>query len=91
MGTKLYKFAVLTSVLGLLSIAVVMISKTAYPDMLFQVLTPVGLLLLFASLGLYALDWVFSMKKEVKSKNYLCAALLLLVGIIFVIQMVVHS
>lgn len=91
MGTKLYKFAVLTSVLGLLSIAVVMISGTAYPDILFQVLTPVGLLLIFASLGLYALDWIFSMKKEVKSKNYLYAALLLLMGIIFVIQMVVHS
>ena len=66
-------------------------SKTAYPDMLFQVLTPVGLLLIFASLGLYALDWVFSMKKEVKSKNYLYAALLFLVGTIFVIQMVGHS
>lgn len=91
MGTRLYKFAVLTSVLGLLSIAIVMISKTAYPDMLFQVLTPVGLLLIFASLGLYALDWVFSMKKEVKSKNYLYAALLFLVGTIFVIQMVGHS
>ena len=91
MATSLYKFAVLTSVLGLLSIAIVMISKTAYPDMLFQVLTPVGLLLIFASLGLYALDWVFSMKKEVKSKNYLYAALLFLVGTIFVIQMVGHS
>lgn len=40
MGTKLYRFAVLTSVLGLLSIAMVMISGTAYPDMLFQILTP---------------------------------------------------
>lgn len=89
MGTKLYKFAVLTSALGLLSIAVVMLSGAAYPDMLFQVLTPVGLLLIFASLGLYALDWIFSIKREMKSKNYLCTILLLLVGIIFVIQMMV--
>lgn len=89
--TKLYKFAILTSVLGLLSIAVVMISGTAYPDILFQMLTPIGLLLVLASLGLYALDWIFSMKKEVKSKNYLSAALLLLMGIIFVIQMVAYT
>lgn len=90
MGTKLYRFAVLTSVLGLLSIAVVMLSGTAYPDMLFQILTPIGLLLIFVSLGLYALDWVFSIKKEMKSKNYLYVAILLLVGIIFVVQMVAH-
>lgn len=88
MGRKLYRLAILTSVLGLLSIAVVIISGTAYPDMLFQVLTPVGLLLIFVSLGLYAFDWIFSIKKEMKSKNYLYAALLLLVGIIFVVQMV---
>lgn len=87
MKTKLYKFAVLTSVLGLLSIAVVMLLGRAYPDLLFQILTPIGLLLIFASLGLYALDWIFSMKQEAKSKNYLGAALLLLVGIMFVVQM----
>lgn len=77
--------------LGLLSIAVVMISGTAYPDILFQMLPPIGLLLILALLGLYALDWTFSMKKEVKSKNYLGAALLLLVGIIFVIQMAAYT
>lgn len=90
MKRKLYKFAVLTSALGLLSIAVVIISGTAYPDKLFQVLTPIGLLLIFISLGLYTFDWIFSIKKEMKSKNYLLAALLLLVGIIFVVQMAAH-
>lgn len=89
MGTRLYKFAVLVSIMGLLSIAVVMISKTAYPDLLFQILTPIGLLLIFISLGLYALDWIFSIKKEVKSRNYLSAALFLFIGFIFVVQMAV--
>lgn len=91
MERKLYRFAVLTSVLGLLSIAVVMISGTAYPDMVFQILTPIGLLLIFISLCLYALDWIFSIKKEMNAKNYLYAALLLLVGIIFAVQMVLHT
>ena len=33
---------------------------------------------------------IFSIKKEMKSKNYLYVAILLLVGIIFVVQMVAH-
>lgn len=88
MGKKLYRFAVLISILGLLCIAVVMISGTAYPDILFQVLAPLGLLLMFVSLGLYVLAWIFSIKKEMKSKNYLYVALLLLVGIIVIVRMV---
>lgn len=88
MGKKLYKFAALISILGLLCIAVVMISGTAYPDILFQVLAPIGLLLMFVSLGLYVLAWIFSIKKEMKSKNYLYAAILLLVGMIVIVPMV---
>ena len=89
MERKLFRFAVIVSVLGLLSIAAVMISGTAYPDMMFQILAPIGLLLMFVSLPLYALAWVFSIKKEVKSKNYLYAALLLLVGIISIVQTII--
>lgn len=89
MERKLYRFAVLTAVLGLAALAGLMISQAAYPDMLFRVLEPAGLLLIFLSCGLFAADWITSMTKQVKSKNYLCAAVLLVVGIIFVVQMVV--
>lgn len=90
MARKLYKLAVIAGVPGLLSIAAVMISGTAYPDMMFQILTPIGLLLIFVSAALFALAWVFSIKKEMKSKNYLYAALLLLVGIIFIVQTIIR-
>ena len=89
MERKLCRFAVIISALGLLSIAAVMISGTAYPDMMFQILSPIGLLLMFVSLPLYALAWVFSIKKEMKSKNYLYATLLLLVGIISIVQTII--
>ena len=89
MERKFFRFAVIVSVLGLLSIAAVMISGTAYPDMMFQILAPIGLLLMFASLPLYALAWVFLIKKEMKSKNYLYAALLFLVGIISIVQTII--
>lgn len=69
MERKLCKFAVLTAVLGLVAIAVLMISKAAYPDMLFQILAPAGLLLMFLSCGLFAATWITSITKEVKSKN----------------------
>lgn len=87
---KLYKLAVLTCVAGLLSIAVVIVSGTAYPEILFQVLAPVGLLLIFVSLALYGFVWVLSMKKSIKPKDHLWVGLLLLVGIILFVQMVLH-
>lgn len=34
---------------------------------MFQILAPIGLLLMFASLPLYALAWVFSIKGEMHS------------------------
>lgn len=88
---KLYKSALLTGVMGLLLIAVVLISKTAYPNKIFQVLAPIALLLIFISFGLSVLSWIFSLKKEIKLKNYPYAILLLLIGIVFVIRMIKHS
>ena len=87
---KLYRLAVITSILGLLSVAVVIISEAAYPEMVFQVLAPAGLLLIFVALCLYVCAWILSMKKAIKSKNHLWAILLLLVGIVAALQIVLH-
>ncbi len=91
MERKLYRFAVLTGVLGLAAIAVLMISNAAYPDMLFQILAPAGLLLIFLSCGLFAAGWITSIAKQVKSRNYLFAAALLVVGIIFIFRWVLRT
>lgn len=88
MDRKLCRFAVLTGVLGLAAIAVLMISNAAYPDMLFQILAPAGLLLIFLSCGLFVATWITSIAKQVKSKNYLFVAALLVVGVMFIFRWV---
>lgn len=88
MERKFYKFALLTSMSGLLLIAVVLISKSAYPDVLFQFLSPIALLLMFVSFILFVLAWICLMKRKWNEKSYLTAVLLLLVGIIVVFRLV---
>ena len=90
MERKLYRFAVLAGMAGLLLTAVVIISKTAYPDMLFQVLVPAALLLIFISFGLFVLNWIFLLKKRIKSKNYLYVVLLVLIGMIIAVRIAAH-
>lgn len=90
MEKKLYKLAVLLCVLGFLALAVVLLSGTAYPEMLFRVLAPVGLLLIVAALVLYACAWILSIKKAVKSKDCLWLGLLILVGILVIVEIVLH-
>lgn len=68
--TKLFKFAFLTAVLGLGMLMIIMITQSAYPDMLFRILGPIGLLLIFLSAGLSLLNWIFCMKQNIKSKNW---------------------
>lgn len=87
---KLYKLAVLTNVLGLLAIAAIIISGASYPEMLFQGLAPIGLLLIFVSFGLLVCAWVLSIKRGIKSKHYLWTIWLLLIGIIVAAQLVLH-
>ena len=89
MERKLYGAAVLLAFLGLLSLTVPILTKSAYPDMLFRILLPVGLLLVVISLGLFALDWLLRIKKELELKKYLSACILALLGILFVVLHVV--
>lgn len=85
---KFYKFALLISMSGLLLIAVVLLSKSAYPDVLFRFLLPAALLLIFVSFGLFVLAWICLMKRKLKEKSYLTAVLFLLIGIIVVFRLV---
>ena len=81
---KLWRFAVLTGVLGLAVFAALFISGAASPDMLFQILAPTGMLLSFLSCGLFAAAWITSITRAVKTKNYLFAAALLVGGLILI-------
>lgn len=89
--TKSYKAAVVTAVLGLTSIFIVFISKSAYPDMLFKILVPLGLLLVFASVALLFMSYIVSIKSAAKNKNYVMAAILLMAFIITVIRFLLNA
>lgn len=82
MECKLYRFAVLTGVLGLAA----MLSGAVFPDILYRILTPAGLLLLFLSCGLFTAWWIASMTGAVKSENYPYATALLAVGLIVIFR-----
>lgn len=68
--TKLGKFAFLTAVLGLTMLIIIMITQSGYPDILFQILGPIGVFLVFLSAGLHFLNWIFCMKQSIKSKDW---------------------
>ena len=86
MERKLCRFAMLTGVVALAAFAAVILAGAAYPDMLFQVLAPAGLLLSFLSCILFAAAWITSIIKAVRSKRYPYAAALLAVGLVVIFR-----
>lgn len=81
MNRKINKIAMATYLLGIFSLIIVILTDSAYPDTIFQVLVPVGIILIFVSAGLFVLDWVLHIRTEVKQKKYLNAFILVLLGI----------
>lgn len=73
---KLVKIGSFFALFGLLGLGIVFVTGASYPDLMFKILVPVSLLLLFAALPLIAASWVLTIYQEVKAKNYLIAALL---------------
>lgn len=69
------------AVLGVGSLTVLVLSDAAYPDMLFQILTPVGLLCTFAALALYIIQWISTIYKLYKKGEKTEAAIIFIMGI----------
>lgn len=81
MNRKINKVAMATFLLGIFSLIIVILTDSGYPDTIFQVLAPVGIILIFVSAGLFVLDWVLHIRTEVTQKKYLNAFILVLLGI----------
>lgn len=62
------KLAVLTGGIGLLIILGVILSETAYPNLIFSIGTFVGLILVFVSVGLFIIGWSKSLYDDIKKK-----------------------
>lgn len=76
------KIAVALSVIGVGSLVAVVLSGAAYPDMLFQILTPMGLLCTFAALALYIIQWISTIYKYYKKGEKSAASLLFVLGLL---------
>lgn len=53
--------------------------------MLFKILLPFGLILIYVSLPLFVLSWILHIKKEYKKKQYLSAFLWIVFGILLIL------
>ena len=75
MRQKLMKIGLACGGAGLLGIAVVLVSGTAYPEPLFRALAPLSLLLICAAVPPLAAAWLLNIRREWKSENHLTALL----------------
>lgn len=82
---NLGKIAFILTVLGVGSLVAVVLSGATYPDMLFRVLTPVGILCTFAALALYMIQWIRAVCKSYKRGEKSAAMILLILGIAVII------
>lgn len=82
---NLGKIALAMSVLGVGSLTVLVLSGAAYPDTLFQILTPVGLLCTFGALALYIIQWIRTVYKTYKRGEKTAAMILLILGIVVIV------
>lgn len=82
---NLGKIALIMAVLGVGSLVAVVLSGATYPDMLFQILTPVGILCTFGALALYIIQWIRTVCKTYKGGEKTAAMILLILGIAVII------
>lgn len=69
------KIGLVCGISGLLGLVVILATGTAHPDLMFRILVPLSLLLIFVSLPFLAVCWVLTIRNEIKAKHYLIAAL----------------
>ncbi len=85
MRKKLVMAGALFCGLGLLGLAVLFVSGTAYPDTLFNLLTPVSLLLLIIAIPFFAVAWIMTIHREIQEKHHGIAALWAISGLLLMI------
>lgn len=68
--TPIKRAALVFAMVGLVGLLIVVLTKTAYPDLLFVWLTPISLAAVFISLGLYAVYWLMELVSLAKKKEW---------------------
>ncbi len=86
----IHKFALIAAAIGLLIIFVVILSGTAYPNMLFRIGAPLGLAFIFASVLLLLICWLWEIHDGIKGRQYLWAIIIAVLGLIVIVQMLIR-
>lgn len=84
------KLALLSAAIGLLIVFVVILSGTAYPNMLFRIGAPLGLVLIFVSVLLQFIHWLWEIHDGIKGKQYLWAIIIAVLGCIVIVRVLMR-
>ena len=85
---KYYKMASCTGVIGLILIFTVILSNSAYPSMIFRILTPLGMLLVFISVALLSISFFLKMKESFKRKDYISIVIIIAIGLLYIFKVI---
>lgn len=85
------KLAMLSAAIGLLVIFVVILSGAAWPDALFRIGAPLGLAFIIISVVLFAISWILEIHSGIKSKNYVGAIVVAVLGLLVIVLALVRA
>ena len=86
----LFKFAIITGVIGLFMIFSVILSNIDSSDIFFSIFTPLGLLFTFLSVILGFISWLWYLKDTIKNKQYVWAVFVGILGILIVLKEIIR-
>ncbi len=69
------KAAIWCALIGFACWIPLFVTGVADPHILFRVLMPLGLLLVFAALPLLVISWIVTVRQEMRAKNYVIVAI----------------
>lgn len=79
---KYYKVASYIALIGIILLLIVILSNSAYPSMVFRILTPLAMLFVFTSVALLAISWLLEIKETIKRKEYISAIIIIIIGLL---------
>jgi ABC-type Fe3+ transport system permease subunit len=72
------------ALIGIILLLIVILSNSAYPSMVFRILTPLGMLFIFISISLLGISWLLKIKESITRKDYISVVIIIIIGLLFV-------
>ena len=83
---KYYKLAGYSGLIGLILLIIGILSNSAYPSMVYRVLTPLALLFIFICVALVGISGLLKIIESTRRKDYISAGIIIIVGLIFIFR-----